>query len=263
MKLILLGTNGFMPTDDAQTACYFLPEPGILLDCGSGASRLYKHMQITPLDIYLSHAHGDHTSGLTYLFACYFKKRVDAAQAGLDVDSADEFMRCANEDLQQTRIHGATATLAEVQESFSRFQYQYVALQPQETLRGGGVLTHFHLNHGAMECTGYRLNWPGHSMAYVTDTVSCRDSGYIKNIFGVDLLLHECNNANSHAALAEHIHHTYTSAAAQVAAAARVKRLVLIHKSPSDFLDLRPDLESARQIFPNTEIGQDHMEIEF
>jgi ribonuclease Z len=181
----------------------------------------------------------------------------------LDVNNADDFMRRANETLHQTHIHGTAATLAEVQENFSRFQYQYAPLQPQEPLRGGGVLTHFRLDHGSMECVGYRLNWPGHSMAYVTDTITRPDSAYIKNIYGVDLLLHECNNPDAFDLLAERIHHTHTHAVAQVAAAARVKRLVLIHKSAFDFLDIHPDLEAARQIFPNIEIGEDNMEVEF
>jgi ribonuclease Z len=263
MQLILLGTNGFMPTDEAQTACYFLPEPGILLDAGSGAYRVYKHLQTTPLDVYLSHAHGDHTSGLTYLFACYFKKLVDDSPLTLDETNADDFMRRANEALHQTRVHGLPATLDEVRALYDRFQYQYLPLQPQEMLRGGGVLTHFNLEHGAMECVGYRLNWPGHSMAYVTDTVTHPDSTYVKNIYGVDLLLHECNNPDSAAMLAGHIHHTYTSAVAHMAAAAHVKRLVLIHHAAFDFLDVRPDLDSARQIFPNIEIGRDGMTLAF
>jgi ribonuclease BN (tRNA processing enzyme) len=263
MKLILLGTNGFMPTDEAQTACYFLPEPGILLDAGSGSYRLYKYLQSMPLDVYISHAHGDHTSGLTYLFASYYKKIVDDAKVDMNVNNAGGFMQHANDVLHSTCIHGTPSTLKEVQELYQRFQYQYQPLQSQEPLRGGGVLTHFRLDHGPMECVGYRLNWSGHSMAYVTDTVSHPDSAYIKNIYGVDLLLHECNNPDQSATLAEMIHHTYTSVVAQVAAAAHVKRLVLIHHAPFDFLDIRPDMEAARRIFSNIEIGQDGMELEF
>lgn len=263
MKLILLGTNGFMPTNEAQTASYLLPEPGILLDAGSGTYRLPDYLQYMPLDVYLSHAHGDHTNGLTYLFASYFKKIILDSELGFEGGDMANFMKRANDALHRTRIHGMPSTLAEVQETFQHFDYQYVPLDYQESLAGGGVLTYFPLEHGPMECVGYRLEWPGHCMAYVTDTVSRPDSAYIRHLKGVDLLLHECNNPDRKSEMAVQIHHTYTSMAARVAALAGVKRLVLIHKSPFEALDIHPDLEAARQIFPNIEIGQDGMQLDF
>ena len=50
-------------------------------------------------------------------------------------------------------------------------------LQPLEesfALPGGGRLTHFPLEHRGGS-VGYRLDWPGRSMAYVTDTVGRRE----------------------------------------------------------------------------------------
>src|SRR4051812_24389035 len=67
MKLILLGTGGYFPTSRRQTACLILPEIGVVLDAGTGMSRIGKYLQTEQLDIFLSHAHLDHISGLTYL----------------------------------------------------------------------------------------------------------------------------------------------------------------------------------------------------
>lgn len=263
MKIILLGTNGFLPTDQAHTACYLLPEPGVLLDAGSGAYRLPQYLQTLPLDVYITHAHGDHTSGLVYLFGGYFKKLVEDAGGEIDAHTLDGFTERANAALHATRIHGSPAALLELRGLYGRFQYQFLPLRDQEPLPGGGVLTHFQLDHGPCECTGYRLDWPGHSMAYVTDTVSGPDSTYFQAITGVDLLLHEANNPDRSAELAEAIHHTTPSLAARASAAARVKRLVLIHHSPLDTLDIEPDLAQARRIFPDTQIGRDGMSLEF
>src|SRR5882757_6881097 len=67
MKLVLLGTGGYFPTPQRQTACLMLPEVGVVLDAGSGMCRIGQHLQADRLDIFLSHAHLDHISGLTYL----------------------------------------------------------------------------------------------------------------------------------------------------------------------------------------------------
>ena len=61
----------------------------------------------------------------------------------------------------------------------------------------------------------------------------------------------------------DEIAHSHTDAAAHIAAAAGVKRLVLIHKSPIEALDIHPDLAAARRIFANTEIAEDGMELDF
>ncbi|HOT62947.1 MAG TPA: hypothetical protein PLU93_08795, partial [Treponemataceae bacterium] len=46
-----------------------------------------------------------------------------------------------------------------------------------EPLPAGGQLTHFPLAHQGGS-RGFRLDWPGHSMAYVTDTTATPDADY-------------------------------------------------------------------------------------
>src|SRR5687768_17217531 len=67
MKLVLLGTGGYFPTSERQTACLMLPEIGVVLDAGTGMYRVGQHLCTDRLDIFLTHAHLDHVAGLTYL----------------------------------------------------------------------------------------------------------------------------------------------------------------------------------------------------
>lgn len=262
MKLIMLGSGGFVPTDTSQTACYFLPDHNILLDGGTGLYRLHKYMQRpAPLDVYLSHTHGDHTTGLHYLFGSYFKKLADDSTAPIHVNYIESHTRIAIELLRGTRVHVTERMLPTMQAQQFGFPLDWRVLQGPESLPGGGTLRYFAFDPQREE-VGYRLDWPGHSLAYITDTIARPGASYIPEIAGVDLLLHDCNLPNDKAMLEQTINHSSTCAVARVAAQAGVKRLVLIHFNPMGW-PLEPDLPAAREIFSNTEIGYDGMEIAF
>jgi len=57
MKLVVLGSNGYRPTDLGQTACCAIPELGAILDAGTGLYRMGDYLTSNQLDIYLTHAH--------------------------------------------------------------------------------------------------------------------------------------------------------------------------------------------------------------
>ena len=127
---------------------------------------------------------------------------------------------------------------------------------------GGVRVTHFPIVHpgGAV---GYRLDWPRTSLAYVTDTTASPDADYVSQIRGVDLLVHECNFRDGQEEWATKTGHSSTTPVAQVAAAAGVKRLVLVHFDPLDESDDPIDLAAARRIFAATELGCDGMAVDF
>src|SRR5687768_18228296 len=93
MKLLLLGTAGYHPSETRHTACLMLPEAGIVLDAGTGFFRVRKHLQTPTLDILLTHTHLDHVAGLTFLLSTTFEK-----------------------PLERTTVHGAAEKLAAVRE---------------------------------------------------------------------------------------------------------------------------------------------------
>jgi ribonuclease Z len=246
MKLILLGTGGYFPTSRRHTACLMLPEIGVVLDAGSGMCRIGNHLQTEQLDIFLTHGHLDHISGLTYL--------VNLVPANV---------------LSRTTVHGDAAKLAAVREHlFAELvfpvapPFHFAPLVGSCDLPEGGTLEHFPLVHPGGSI-GFRLNWPDHSMAYVTDTTADVGADYIRQIRGVDLLIHEAYFAENIDDLPSHTGHSTLIRVAEVAAAANVGRLVIAHVDPQIEDDRVFDLPAARRVFANIDLGVDGMELQF
>ena len=77
MKLHLLGTAGYHPTQRRHTACLMLPEVGVVLDAGTAMFRIRDLIQTRQLDIFLTHAHLDHSVGLTFLLDLLADKQME------------------------------------------------------------------------------------------------------------------------------------------------------------------------------------------
>ena len=187
MRLVLLGTTGYHPNENGHTPCMLLPEAGVMFDAGTAMFRAPRLLATPTLDIFLSHAHLDHTIGLTYLFSVIHQH-----------------------PLERVRVFGESEKLAAIEEHlFSELLFP--ARPPMEfcpveagqpvPLAGGGRMTHFPLAHVG-GTIGFRADWPGHSMAYVTDTTADPAADYVERIRGVDLLLHECYYPDANAAWA-------------------------------------------------------------
>jgi len=246
MKLVLLGSTGYHPNETRHTLCVMLPELGLVLDAGSAMFRVRPLLCTPTLDIFLSHAHLDHVFGLTFLFDVLWERGVE-----------------------RVTVHGRAATLQAVQQHLLAeplfpvpLPCTYRELSPSVSLPQGGTLTHFPLVHPG-GCTGFRLDWPGHSLAYVTDTTADVDSPYVERLTGVDLLIHECYFPDVLREQALKTGHSHTTPVAQVARRAGVGRLLLVHVNPlSDEAD-PIGLATARAIFPETYLGQDGQEWTF
>jgi ribonuclease Z len=246
MKLLLFGTSGYHPTERRHTACFMLPEAGIVLDAGTGFFRVREHIATTTLDILLSHTHLDHVVGLTFMLSTKWQRPIE-----------------------RITVHGQAAKLAAVREHLLDEQMfpapltcDWRPLEEGPLTIGGAKVTHFPVVHPG-GCVGYRLDWPDRSLAYVTDTTAAKSATYIEHIRGVDLLLHECNFRDGQEEWAEKTGHSSTTRVAEVAAAAGVKRLVLIHLDSLDDSDDPVGIAAAHRVFPNTEIGCDGQAIDF
>jgi len=90
------------------------------------------------------------------------------------------------------------------------------------------------------------------------DTAPC---GEIEKIAeGADLLIHESTFGDDRVDEAAEFKHTTAAQAAQIAKKAGVKKLVLIHFSPR-YKNVKPLLEEAKKIFPNTVLAEDGMKL--
>ncbi|MGA2621249.1 MAG: MBL fold metallo-hydrolase [Thermoguttaceae bacterium] len=248
MKLVLLGTAGYHPSDHRQTMCMMIPECGIMLDAGTGAYRAGRYLQTPELDIFLTHAHLDHVVGLTYL---------------LELSVLHPLLR-------RMTLHGEAAKLAAIDTHLldpvlfpkrPPMDLQPLTDQPV-ALAGGGRLTWFPLAHPGGS-VGLRLDWPGHSLAYVTDTTAVPGAAYVEHIRGADLLVHECYFSDAQGDWARRTGHSCTSAVAELAREAAVGRLLLTHINPLAAEEDPVNLPAARAIFPQCQVAADGMVVEF
>ncbi|MFM8571525.1 MAG: MBL fold metallo-hydrolase [Pirellula sp.] len=218
MKLHCLGTAGYHPSETRHTACFFLPEPGIILDAGTSVFRLQHLIKSESVSILLSHAHLDHVMGLTYFW--------DLLGGVTPLEVIHLYAR--QEKIDAIKEHLFHPSLFPVVPPFKWHSLDELGRSFQ---LGQTRCTWFDLEHpgGAV---GYRLDFPEVSLAYVTDTTCEADSDYWDYLQGVDWLVHECNFADSDQKMARHTGHSWPSAVVSQASKHSVERLVLAHFNP-------------------------------
>ncbi|GAB5405154.1 MAG: MBL fold metallo-hydrolase [Aureliella sp.] len=258
MQLHCLGTTGYHPSPSRHTACYYLPEASIVLDAGTAVFRLIQHLRREPkksLDILLSHAHLDHTVGLTFL--------IDAM---------------AVTDLEEVRIHGEREKIDAVRTHLYHHllfpvppEFQFLPFDSSSGTRqiGDTRIEWFPVEHpgGAV---GYVLDLPEDSsgtrkkLSYVTDTVSRVENNYLDLIRGSDLLLHECYFADRLEALAIKTGHSWLGAVTEIVRKADCGQTLLIHINPlSEILGEEVDLPSECRETLRMSVAVDEQVVEF
>jgi len=101
---------------------------------------------------------------------------------------------------------------------------------------------------------------PGLKMVYAVDSRPCRET--VKSAFMADLLIHDGMFLPEDADKAHARGHSTVTEAAQVALTAKARRLVLTHLSPRYRGEENRFLKQACEIFAQTIIAEDLMEIE-
>ncbi len=256
--LMLLGTQGWIPTPRRATTCVaYRSGPSLLVfDAGTGLARFLEQPAAALLDgvgevhLLLTHYHLDHTVGLSYLSGVFPRRRVtvhvpDAAVNGVLPEAGVPALirRPFFPDDWSEQENVALATL-----------------QAGDNLVGG-VPVRLRAQEHAGVSAGYRV---GNHFTFVTDTVA--DPATASFATGVELLLHEAwidgreESEAGQEALVHKTHktHTFARQAAALAARAGVGELYLIHLNPlRDEAYYREMERSAREIFPRTCVPQD------
>jgi len=244
MRVVLLGTGGYHPNERRHTACVMFPELGLIFDAGSSFFRVPEYLQTDEVDIFLSHAHLDHICGLTFFLHPLLSGKV-----------------------KQARLHGLPRTFSAIQNHLFAEdvfplmpEYEYIPLEPKVAVPQGGIVRHCSMQHPGGS-TGFRVDWSGCSFAYITD--SFINGSYTEFIRGVDLLVHECYFPDDMVEWCEKTGHSHTTLVANLAKEANVGQLLLTHIDPNRTDDDPIDIKVAKKIFPNTQVAEDGMEINF
>ncbi|HXY88628.1 MAG TPA: ribonuclease Z [Candidatus Acidoferrales bacterium] len=292
LKVILLGTSGSMPTVDRSPPSILIKKDreGILFDCGEGTQRqmMRAHTGINISSIFITHWHADHFLGLPGLIhTLSFLNREDKLDVygprwsgvpnlfalirpQFDID----FIELATGDVVKKALY--TVKVVDVNHSPNSFGYVFEERERPGKfnrtaaeslgLKPGPMYTRLQQGHSVVagntiinpeDVIGPRR--PGRKIVYTGDT---RPSDSIVEVAGnADLLIHDSTLNDDLTEYAKEVGHSTAKEAAEIAKRSAAFMLVLTHIS-SRYANPSPLLKSAKEIFENTILGEDLLEID-
>jgi ribonuclease Z len=228
MRLVCLGTTGYHPNATRHTACYYLPELGVLLDAGTGIFRLTSQLIEEPrkqLDILLSHAHLDHVVGLSFLLD---------TMAVTELESVDVYGTA--DKISAVREHLFHPLLFPV---LPNFRFHELNEPPGHLQLANSHVKYFPLEHPGGSI-GFLIEADSKRLAYITDTTPLSLEVWSERLTDLDLLLHECYFGDDQAEFAMKTGHSWLSAVTDLVARIRPKQTLLIHVNPQSELFGQP-----------------------
>lgn len=257
MNIIFLGTAGYHPSETRHTVSIMIPEIGFVLDTGTGFFRARDLIETKHLDIFLSHAHLDHSQGLTYLLDLLWGKEIPNEEVTL-------YGKKSHLDYVTTRVFGPPH-----KSPLFPVPFPYLTKPVAQKFSVRGILVETKILPHPGESVGFRFTFPnGKVLAYIMDTTTSGEQ--LPLMENADLCIHECNFPDTLKGLptsaeewATKTGHSTTSRVNELALKANVKRLTVVHFNPLDTREDPTDQVSARVKFPGVIIARDMMEIEF
>ena len=215
-----------------NTSCLEVTAPGrrLILDAGTGIRplglELARHAPLD-LDIYFTHTHLDHLSGLTF-FAPLFEERNSIRLWAGHLEPPYTLKNVVSK-LMQAPIYPVTLDVFHASVSFKEFK-------SGETLTCGPIaMCTAPLNHpnGA---TGYRLEHGGKSICYITDTehrIGERDQTIVELCRGADIMIYDSSYTDAEYTRYRGWGHSTWQEGVRLADAAGVGTLAIFHHDPS------------------------------
>jgi len=298
LRITFLGTGGSVPSPHRNPSAIAVRRESelFLFDCGEGTQqqmmRAKTGMKITA--IFITHFHADHVLGIPGLLQTlslqgrtepleiygpkgvkrflYHLLSLGYASKNFDVKAIElqhgDVIRRQNYEIRAFKTEHNIRSIGYVLEEamrpgkFNRERAIELGLKP------GPLFSK--LQHGeSVFVNGREIRpedvlgppRPGRKIVYTGDTRPCES--VIQAAENADILIHDGSLAEAEKELAiEYMHSTVTEAA-EVAAKANVRKLILTHISARyDDEDAKKLEEEARKIFPNTIIASDLMTID-
>ena len=243
MRLVVLGSGGWIPTGRRETCCFAVRRDSevLIVDAGTGLRRLLERTDVlegaTAVNIVLSHFHLDHVVGLGYLPALRIPKVtvIWGPGAGLYGVSTREIL----ERLLVSPFF--TAGLASIASDVLDVTEGSVACG------GFGLLARRQDRHSE-PTLALRVE---DAVTYCTDTAFDLENARFAS--GSALLLHEAWHAGAET---DDEIHSAAGEAGRIAREAAVGRLVLVHVNP--LLDSEETLSAAASLeFAESSVGND------
>ncbi len=290
LRIKFWGVRGSYPTPGpgtvrvgGNTACVELQlgERTIVLDAGTGMIPLGHELarkQTNEIVLLLSHLHHDHTQGLPFFTPAFLPGvrlhifgpdgATESLRKVLEHNQSFETFPVSLRDMasskniqpvRETQVIVWDGEGIRIMESVDGLSEDAIAIQVHRSYaHPGGVLV-------------YRISWRGRSVVYATDTegYAGMDRRLVKFAKNADLLIHDAQYLEEHywGQLAgfpstQGYGHSTAGMACEVAASARVGRLILFHHDPSYTDGVISHLEAgAKEKFDKVQAAYEGLEI--
>jgi phosphoribosyl 1,2-cyclic phosphodiesterase len=202
----------------------------LIFDAGSGIASLGMKLWtegVTDLDLFFSHCHFDHIFGLPFLKPLYN----EAARARIHAGHFQDDTTC-----QEMVERFMAPPYFPLTPKYFRAQIEFRDFRPPAVLtpHPGVQVSTVRLNHpnGAV---GYRVDFAGRSICYVTDTEHTPgqiDMDIVAAIKGSEILIYDCAFTDTEYTGCVGYGHSTWQEGVKLCEAAGVERLVLFHHSP-------------------------------
>lgn len=225
-----------------NTACLEIKcgEETLIFDAGSGLRLLGEHLQRNaiknekkgierrPLNLFFTHCHYDHISGLPF-FAPFFDPNWNVHIWSGHLPGPDKTERMVNDYMRSPFFPVGP-------EVFSA-QYDYRDFEPEDVLKpvDGVEVKTMSLNHHD-ECIGYRVEFEGRSICFITDTthvLGAPDEGIINFCRDTDLMIYDGMYTDAEFPTFADFGHSTWEEGARLAKQAGAKRYCIFHHRPS------------------------------
>ena len=239
LKVRFWGVRGSISCSGAEyaryggnTSCLEVSAGGrrLIFDAGTGIRTLgleLARQAPLDLDIYFTHTHLDHLSGLTF-FAPLFDERNSVRMWAGHLEPPYTLKQVVS-NLMQAPIYPVTLDIFKAKVSFSEFQSGEVLMCGPVAMRTAP------LNHpnGA---TGYRIEHAGKAICYITDTehrLGETDQTVVELCRDADIMIYDSSYTDEEYARYKGWGHSTWQEGVRIADAAGVGTLAIFHHDPS------------------------------